>query len=56
MNPPVFAVDEKPQIQALNRTAPMMPMMPTTAQRRSHDFGATAPSICSRRSTSPRAG
>ena len=39
MNPPVnaavFAVDEKPQIQALNRTAPMLPMMPTTAQRRS---------------------
>ena len=42
MNPPVnvavFAVDEKPQIQALNRTAPMLPMMPTTAQRRSHDY------------------
>jgi len=41
MNPPVnaavFAVDEKPQIQALNRTAPMLPMMPTTTQRRSHD-------------------
>ena len=42
MNPPVnaavFAVDEKPQMQALNRTAPMLPMMPTTAQRRSHDY------------------
>ena len=42
MNPPVnaavFAVDEKPQIQALNRTAPMLPMMPTTTQRRSHDY------------------
>jgi transposase len=42
MNPPVnaavFAVDEKPQIQALNRTAPMLPMLPTTAQRRSHDY------------------
>lgn len=42
MNPPVnaavFAVDEKPQIQALNRTAPMLPMIPTTAQRRSHDY------------------
>jgi transposase len=37
MNPPVaaavFAVDEKPQIQALNRTAPILPMLPTTAQR-----------------------
>jgi len=46
MNPPVnaavFAFDEKPQIQALNRTAPMLPMMPTTTttttQRRSHDY------------------
>jgi transposase len=42
MNPPVnaavFAVDEKPQIQALNRTAPMLAMMPTTSQRRSHDY------------------
>jgi transposase len=42
MNPPVnaavFAVDEKPQIQALNRTAPMLPMMPTTSKRRSHDY------------------
>lgn len=41
-NPPVnaavFAVDEKPQIQALNRTAPMLPMMPPTSQRRSHDY------------------
>jgi transposase len=39
MSPPVaaavFCVDEKPQIQALNRTAPMLPMMPTTNQRRS---------------------
>jgi len=42
MNPPVnaavFAVDEKPQIQALNRTAPMLPMMPGSNQRRSHDY------------------
>ncbi len=34
LNPPVaaavFAVDEKPQIQALNRTAPTLPMLPTT--------------------------
>jgi len=42
MNPPVnaavFAVDEKPQIQALNRTAPILPMLPTTPQRASHDY------------------
>jgi transposase len=41
MNPPdaaaVFAVDEKPQIQALNRTAPTLPMLPATAQRATHD-------------------
>lgn len=42
MNPPVnaivFAMDEKPQIQALNRTAPILPMLPTTPQRASHDY------------------
>jgi transposase len=42
MNPPdaaaVFAVDEKPQIQALNRTAPTLPMLPTTPQRATHDY------------------
>ncbi|HVA74583.1 MAG TPA: IS630 family transposase [Acidimicrobiales bacterium] len=41
MNPPVaavvFAVDEKPQIQALNRTAPTFPMLPTTPARATHD-------------------
>ena len=39
MNPPVaaavFAVDEKPQIQALNRTAPTLP---TTSARATHDY------------------
>jgi len=42
MNPPeaaaVFAVDEKPQIQALNRTAPTLPLLPTTPQRATHDY------------------
>ena len=32
VNAAVFAVDEKPQIQALNRTAPILPMLPTTHQ------------------------
>lgn len=42
MDPPlaaaVFAVDEKPQIQALNRTAPTLPMLPTTPERATHDY------------------
>ena len=42
MNPPVaaavFAIDEKPQIQALNRTAPTLPMLPTTPARATHDY------------------
>lgn len=42
MNPPVnaavFAVDEKPQIQALNRTAPTLPMLPTTPAKATHDY------------------
>lgn len=42
MNPPVnaavFAMDEKPQIQALNRTAPILPMLPTTPQNATHDY------------------
>lgn len=42
MSPPLnaacFAVDEKPQIQALNRTAPILPMLPTTPARQSHDY------------------
>ncbi len=42
MNPPVaaavFAVDEKPQVQALNRTAPILPMLATTPARATHDY------------------
>lgn len=42
LNPPVaaavFAVDEKPQIQALDRSAPILPMLPTTPQRATHDY------------------
>ena len=37
-NAVVFAVDEKPQIQALERTAPVLPMMPGVPERRSHDY------------------
>ena len=42
LNPPVaavvFAIDEKPQIQALNRTAPTLPMLPTTPAKATHDY------------------
>lgn len=42
LSPPVsaalFCVDEKPQIQALNRTAPTLPMLPTTPARATHDY------------------
>ena len=37
-NAVVFAVDEKPQIQALERTAPVLPMVPGTPERRSFDY------------------
>jgi len=37
-NAVVFAVDEKPQIQALSRTAPVMPMLPGVPERRSFDY------------------
>ena len=42
LNPPeaavVFCVDEKTQVQALDRTAPMLPLMPGSPQRRTHDY------------------
>jgi transposase len=42
LNPPecavVLCVDEKSQIQALERTAPVLPLMPASPQRRSHDY------------------
>ncbi len=34
----VLAVDEKSQMQALDRTAPILPLMPTTPARMSHDY------------------
>jgi transposase len=37
-NAAVFAVDEKPQIQALERSAPVLPMLPGVPERRSHDY------------------
>jgi transposase len=37
-NAAVFAVDEKPQIQALERTAPVLPVIPGTPGRRSFGY------------------
>jgi transposase len=34
----VLCVDEKSQIQALDRTAPCLPILPTTPARRTHDY------------------
>jgi transposase len=34
----VVSIDEKSQIQALDRTAPMLPLMPGLAARRTHDY------------------
>jgi transposase len=42
MSPPdnalVLCVDEKSQIQALNRTQPLLPLRPGQAERRTHDY------------------
>src|SRR5947209_9773903 len=42
LNPPeravVLCVDEKSQIQALDRTAPILPMLPGTPARATHDY------------------
>ena len=34
----VLCIDEKSQIQALDRTAPMLPMQPALPERRTHDY------------------
>lgn len=42
LNPPeravVLCVDEKTQVQALDRTAPLLPMRPGQVERRTHDY------------------
>jgi transposase len=42
LNPPqnavVLSVDEKSQVQALDRTAPMLPMRPGMPERQTHDY------------------
>jgi hypothetical protein len=56
LNPPeaavVFCVDEKSQVQAIDRTQPAFPILPGTPARRSHDYlrhgttSATALPLC----------
>jgi len=59
LNPPVaaavFAVDEKPQIQALNRTAPILPLLPPPPHAPRTTTSATEPATYSRRWRSPPA-
>src|SRR3954465_10248448 len=48
LNPPeravVLCVDEKSQIQALDRTAPILPMLPGVPERATHDYKRAGPS------------
>ena len=58
LNPPeaavVLCVDEKSQIQALDRSAPVLPLMPGVPERgRPTTTSATAPPTSTPRSTSP---
>ena len=50
LNPPeravVLCVDEKTQIQALNRTQPVLPMLPGTPREPATTTSATAPPAC----------
>jgi len=51
----VLCVDEKSQIQAPDRSQPMLPMRPGQVKRRAHDYTVMARHPCSQRSTSPQA-
>lgn len=56
MNPPanavVLSVDEKTQIQALDRIQPMLPLRPGQVERRHTTTSATAQQVCTRPSMS----
>jgi putative transposase len=55
LNPPeralVLCVDEKSQIQALDRTAPILPLRPACRSVKRTTINAMAPPLCSPRST-----
>ena len=52
----VLCVDEKSQIEALDRTPPLLPLRPGQAERRTHDYRGTARHRCLRRSSTERQG
>src|SRR4051812_26773498 len=52
----VLCVDEKPQLQALERTAPVLPVRPGSPERPASTTSATAPPRCSPHSRWPPAG
>ena len=51
----VLCVDEKSQIQALDRTQPVLPMLPGMPERRTHDYKRHGTTSLFAPSTSPRA-
>ena len=59
LNPPeaavVLCLDEKSQIQALDRTAPILPLMPASPSGAATTPPAMAPPTCTPRSTWPLA-
>ena len=59
LNPPeravVLCVDEKSQIQALDRTAPILPMLPGVPERATHDYKRAGTSASTPPWTSPPA-
>jgi hypothetical protein len=54
MEPPchavVLSIDEKSQIQALDRTQPGLPLKPGKCATMTHDYSAMARRLCSPRS------
>ena len=59
LNPPehaiVLSVDEKSQIQALDRTQPILPPRPGLPERPTYIYNGTVPQPCSPHSTWPQA-
>src|ERR1019366_729973 len=51
----VLCVDEKSQIQALDRTAPILPLRPGLPERQTHDYKRQGPPRCLPPSTSSTA-